>query len=417
MKSNFPEEMPISENDKYSSGDLIEFYNQEFLKKFKSKILEFKQKKIEVSNEFDYKTYQTQSISKHEKSESPFNSNTDSSINIANNLGFIKTGRMLDFDQKFEEYEISTNPYIKNKSREKIKLSKMKMTRSPEHEVLEKFKTDVSKQTSPKVTIETLKKQARSKIYQSSKNRTPDRTKQGRSLQQHSQNMIKISPDCSMVIQEKKYQSQCPPTKDKNPNSKYLANTYKILDKSLTNSDTSAFSYFAKKKFSGHQLMSGNSKPVSSNMTRMNRSGNNFYKRGFLKQNKISGRPNNLSNSKKTGNRFALTKFPGRNLYFKANMSKFKNISFSGQNKNAKHEGQVKQNPMFTMNRGTVDKNRMLDKNRTIEKNISMKKNMKRGRVTGKDHRGDFMNRTMDLSEKKSPNLHKYGLNKYSRKS
>ena len=39
-------EQPLGDDMGFDVGDLIEFYNKDFLKKFKSKIMEFKNKKI-----------------------------------------------------------------------------------------------------------------------------------------------------------------------------------------------------------------------------------------------------------------------------------------------------------------------------------------------------------------------------------
>lgn len=283
--------------------------------------MEFKIKKNKHVNESSYN-----------KSESPFIYQTDNSFSITNDESINRTARLLDFDQTFERTSVPVQKIQKEK--EIMEFSRMKVSKSPNQEILEKYKNNIIKNGSPLINNQIKKSELKPKIYNAIKKKTNEGFYTRGEQLNYSQNEFSISPDNSFKVEEeKKYSSQHPSNREKSFNSKYLTKTYQILEKPLTSSDNSTFSYFVKKKLSHTQISSGLSKNSTLKMTKMNKSSNNFYDKGFLKTVKPS-KSSQFSTNKKISTRNLIGQYKNKNLFSKAKMSKYKNISFTNQKKN-----------------------------------------------------------------------------------
>jgi hypothetical protein len=492
-----PNEQPITEDLSFAVGDLIEFYNKDFLKKFKSKIMEFKHKKNPFADH-DFKnnipsqpmsTFINMRLDQEANFQAQRLLTRPSEFHLSNNQ---PTGRMLNFDDQVDDYEISTQ-YLNSKSKQNsqqlpnpFEFSKMAKTRSPDNHILQKFKTDLTQNISSpsdskkKKTFEALKQEGRPKIYQAQRRRTPDstfnsihRSQRGSHDPNHSIE-ISVQREYQSHANQQKYESfstqRSTPGTGRGQNSKYLKKTFQILHKPLTSNKTSAFSYFAKKKMSANKV-GLKSKPLST-MTRMTRT-TGFHERAFLgSDQKKSGGFQSILMGKKGQN---LSRVRGKNLYSKANMSKYKGNNFS-QNKNykakieevifkrgsgTKDEFEHKQKRSLTEVKSKLKSNYSKTKNFDTRKNISKKikfgmkspklgdsqkrknlqKKMRMGKVKGekkpelyqrsshvsKREKGEetnpnrvdkMVNRNIEDKNiyKRSPNLAKYGLGQYYRK-
>ena len=468
---NCLEEVLLDSSICFSSGDLIEFYNQEFLKKFKTKILEFKNKK--------YNTLNQEKILPFQNDVSPFlNKRIEipSTIEREHRHDSQQPNRMLNFDEKFEDYEISAKNFSSKPEKNlesKMEFAKMIKTKSPEQHMLQKFKTDVCKYVSspnkqilssePK-SIEALKYENRPKIYQAQKNKLPESN-----LKLHHKQLSQdhIKRPCSKDEEsDKKYQSQYPPAPVKfqsetSPQSNFLEKTFQILHKPLTSTDTSVFSYFTKKKLSENKVSISRAKQISSNMTRMARTGPSFRDRGFLKQSNNIYQPNEkiqssnhiyskaAGNPKKTSNRFMKNKISGnisskvapKNLYSKARMSKYRGVNFSSQNRSSTQGIEQQSNSgHFSGNDDHNPKNKSKKIKSSNRNNKKIVKSNKKQKTQGSSN-CDYLSKELKTSQMfpykqegqgrmserndskmkaavlgKSPNLQKYSINKVYKK-
>lgn len=344
---------------RFRVGDLIEFYNKDFLKKFKSKIMEFKGRKSKTSNAkmtfngevappvlpgfLNFQLHPDRSFQNNSLLDKPLDFRAQAN----------PPGRRLNFDANLDEYEICP-PKLRSRSQQNpeqlpqpFEFGKMVQTRSPEQHVLQKFKTDLTQNiASPKdpaktKTFEALRQEGRPKIYQAQRKRTPDSS--FNSIRRYQRNSHDPAPPQTREEASREYQSYSgtPPVKfesgltqrssqsgssSRGPNSRFLKNTYQILNKPMTSNKTTAFSYFTKKKVSANKVGLPKSRPLNS-MTRMTRT-TGFHERTFLGSDQKQRNLQGPSKKSQRGPR-------GKNLYSKGNLTKYKASNFS-QTKNYK---------------------------------------------------------------------------------